>query len=85
MDNGLSGWLEERLAAGDLPSRAVESRFGPRPHNGRHYADPPADARNAAVLVLLYPREESWRIPLTLRPTNLPDHGGQICLPGGAI
>ena len=85
MNCGFCGWLERRLAAGGLPARAVESRFGPRPHDGRHYADPPPDARNAAVLVLLYPREESWHIPLTLRPTSLPDHGGQVCLPGGAI
>lgn len=78
-------WLERRLAAGGLPGRDVEQRFGPRPHDGRHYADPPADARNAAVLVLLYRCEDSWQIPLTLRPKSLPDHGGQICLPGGAI
>ena len=85
MNSGLSGWLEKRLASGNLPARAVESRFGPWPHNGRHYADPPSNARTAAVLVLLCPGEESWHIPLTLRPTSLPDHGGQICLPGGAI
>lgn len=85
MNCGFCGWLEKRLAAGGLPGRAVESRFGPRPHDGRHYAAGPADARNAAVLVLLYPHEESWHIPFTLRPTSLPDHGGQISLPGGAI
>ncbi len=85
MNDGLCRWLERRLATGDLPARAVESRFGPQPNDGRHYADPPADARTAAVLVLLCPDEDSWRIPLTLRPTSLPDHGGQICLPGGAI
>ena len=79
------GWLEKRLGSGDLPGRAIESRFGPPPHDGRHYADPPPDARNAAVLVLLYPQEGSWHIPFTLRPTSLPDHGGQISLPGGAI
>ena len=85
MNRGFCGRLEKRLAAGGLPGRAVEPRFGPRPHDGRHYADPPPDARNAAVLVLLYPQDETWHIPLTLRPTCLPDHGGQISLPGGAI
>jgi 8-oxo-dGTP pyrophosphatase MutT (NUDIX family) len=85
MDNGLSGWLEKRLAAGGLPGRSVALQFGPRPYDGRHYVAGPADARDAAVLVLLYPHDESWHIPLTLRPTSLPDHGGQISLPGGAI
>ena len=85
MNDGLCQWLEERLATGSLPAGAVESRYGPRPHDGRHYAEPPPDARTAAVLVLLYPHEETWWIPLTLRPTSLPDHGGQVCLPGGAV
>ena len=85
MSNGLPGWLEKRLAAGDLPGRAVVPRFGPRPYDGRHYIDPPPDARDAAVLLLLCPQDESWWIPFTLRPTSLPDHGGQISLPGGAV
>ena len=85
MNNGLSGWLKRRLAASDLPGRDVVSRFGPRPYDRRHYVDPPPDARQAAVLLLLYRCEDSWHIPLTLRPASLPDHGGQISLPGGAV
>jgi len=60
-------------------------RFEPRPRYGRDYARSPADARRAAVLVLLYPHQDQWHIPLTLRPAHLPDHGGQVSLPGGAI
>ncbi len=44
----------------------------------------PPDARAAAVLLLLYPHDDEWCLPLTLRPDNLPAHPGQISLPGGA-
>jgi len=36
-------------------------------------------------MVLLYPDDQQWRIPLTLRPDYLPTHGGQISFPGGQI
>jgi 8-oxo-dGTP pyrophosphatase MutT (NUDIX family) len=36
-------------------------------------------------MVLLYPDGERWRLPLTLRPDYLPNHGGQISFPGGQI
>ena len=39
--------------------------------------------REAAVLVLLVPLEEMPTVVLTLRPTHLPDHPGQISFPGG--
>lgn len=35
--------------------------------------------------MLLYPHEGVWRLPLTLRPVELVEHGGQVSLPGGAI
>jgi 8-oxo-dGTP pyrophosphatase MutT (NUDIX family) len=35
--------------------------------------------------LLLYPLAERWHVPLTLRGSHLPDHGGQVCLPGGAL
>lgn len=63
----------------------VGSRFESRPRFGRHYDQFPPDARRAAVLVLLYRADGRWHIPLTLRPAHLPDHPGQIGLPGGAI
>jgi 8-oxo-dGTP pyrophosphatase MutT (NUDIX family) len=37
------------------------------------------------VLILLYPHQQRWHLPFTLRPSHLPDHAGQISLPGGAI
>ncbi len=68
-----------------LPDPRIDTRFQPRPAHWRHYDAPPADARQAAVLVLLYPRDEQWYVPLTLRPSHLPDHAGQVSLPGGAL
>jgi 8-oxo-dGTP pyrophosphatase MutT (NUDIX family) len=63
----------------------VGSRFEPRPRLWRHYDWSPPDARLAAVLLLVYPREDRWHVPLTLRPEHLPDHAGQVSLPGGAV
>jgi 8-oxo-dGTP pyrophosphatase MutT (NUDIX family) len=34
---------------------------------------------------LLYWHQSQWWLPLTLRRRDLPDHGGQISLPGGAL
>jgi len=84
MDDRLPELLRARLR-GPLPGPAVVSRFGPDSGAARHYAEPPPDVRPAAVLVLLYPHQGCWHLPLTLRPSHLPDHAGQISLPGGAI
>jgi 8-oxo-dGTP pyrophosphatase MutT (NUDIX family) len=37
------------------------------------------------VLLLLYPHEGEWHLPLTLRPSHLAAHAGQVSLPGGAV
>jgi 8-oxo-dGTP pyrophosphatase MutT (NUDIX family) len=36
-------------------------------------------------MILIEPREGQWSIPLTVRPQHLPDHAGQVCLPGGRL
>jgi 8-oxo-dGTP pyrophosphatase MutT (NUDIX family) len=84
MNRGLPDLLAERLTR-PLPGPAVAARFDLRPPLRRHYEDPPPNARPAAVLLLLYPREGRWHLPLTLRPEHLPAHAGQVSLPGGAI
>lgn len=68
-----------------LPGPMVGSRFEPRPALGRRYDQAPPEARQAAVLALLYPHEGGWCLPLTLRHTQLAAHAGQISLPGGTI
>jgi 8-oxo-dGTP pyrophosphatase MutT (NUDIX family) len=81
--------LEEELRARlalPLPGADVQRRFAPRPPRRRW--DPaarPADARAAAALLLLYPGPAGLSVALTLRPTDLPHHGGQISLPGGGL
>lgn len=84
LDATLPARLADRLKR-PLPGPMVGSRFEPTPRSGRHYDRFPAHAREAAVLVLLYPCAGQWHVPLTLRPATLPTHAGQISLPGGAV
>lgn len=55
------------------------------PSRGPYFDPPPDGARRAAVMILLYPGDGGWRLPLIVRPTDLAHHGGQIGLPGGLI
>jgi 8-oxo-dGTP pyrophosphatase MutT (NUDIX family) len=41
--------------------------------------------RDAAALILLYPRADTWWLPLTVRASTLPHHTGQVSLPGGRV
>lgn len=84
MNDALPDVLAAKLA-GPLPGEKAGLFYQPHPSAGSHYRDWPADARRAAVLVLVYPHHGEWVVPLTVRPTHLPDHPGQICLPGGAV
>jgi len=77
--------LRTRLA-GPLPGREAQFKMaglrrlqelGPNPA-------PPADARVACVLNLLYWHEEDWRTILIQRTENPRDrHSGQVSFPGG--
>lgn len=42
-------------------------------------------ARQAATLLLIYPHDGELHVPLTVRHGGLPDHPGEISLPGGAV
>ncbi|MCG8587347.1 MAG: CoA pyrophosphatase [Pirellulales bacterium] len=77
--------LADRLAEGDLLGRRGHARFEPELSFGRHSGPPPASARQGAVMLLLYPHDGEWHLPLTLRPETLSDHPGQISLPGGSV
>ncbi len=80
----LPGRLAERLAM-PLPGSTVQVRFEPELSFGRHYAPPPPNARQAAVMVLLYPEAGDWHLPLTVRPATMLDHAGQVSFPGGSV
>lgn len=77
-------WVEPRLQL-PLPGWRAQAKFQPELSYGRHFQPPPVTARRAAVLLLLYPVEDRWTIPLTLRPVEMLDHAGQVSLPGGTI
>jgi 8-oxo-dGTP pyrophosphatase MutT (NUDIX family) len=84
MNKDLPEQLRARLAE-PLPGPMVGSRYEPNPRPWRRDDVVLADARQAAVLVLLFPHLEQWWLPLMLRPGHLTDHAGQISLPGGAV
>lgn len=81
--NHVADVLRRRLAR-ELPGVEAQLRMSPRP---RHGWDPdvfPADCRQAAGLLLVYPLEDRPRVVLTQR-ADLPDHAGQVSLPGGEV
>jgi 8-oxo-dGTP pyrophosphatase MutT (NUDIX family) len=76
--------LRVRLS-GTLPGVDAQMRFVPSPTRpGWRIDHYPEDARIAAALLLIYPREEGIAIALTVRASGLARHAGQISLPGGA-
>src|SRR4030095_13578141 len=68
-----------------LPGVQAQLKFAPSPTRpGWRAGHFPEDARTAAGLLLLYPRDHDVAIPLTVRASGLARHAGQISLPGGA-
>ena len=87
----LAAHLAEQIARG-LPGRASQTPFAPQLSFGRHFGPPAREAREAAVLLLLYPRSATsgglsgvWHLPAILRPAHMKSHAGQIGLPGGMV
>ena len=88
-----------RALAGPLPGRAAQMRLTPRPRPDLsdmppgHLSAPLTTSlakrgagrpRPGSVLILLYPWENAWYLPLTRRTDTVFNHKGQISLPGGA-
>ena len=42
-------------------------------------------ARHAAVTFILYDVDGTWKVPFVRRRADLPDHPGQVALPGGGV
>lgn len=68
-----------------LPGEQAMRAWAPQLAYGRHFVPPPANARQSAVAVLIYPREGEWFVPLTLRPATLTHHASQVSFPGGSL
>ncbi len=81
---GLRDALRERLLL-PLKGPEVDRALAPELAYGRHAGPPAIDAREAAVLVLLYREQETWFIPAMLRPIEMKLHAGQVALPGGVV
>jgi len=71
--------------AGPLPGLEAHVVMAPKPRAGWQPAVVPGDARAAAALLLLYPREGRPHLALTVRAASLLQHSGQVSLPGGAV
>jgi 8-oxo-dGTP pyrophosphatase MutT (NUDIX family) len=59
--------------------------MAPRLSGGPEPRVPHDGLRQAAALLLLYPHEGDWHLPLTLRGSSLRHHTGQVSLPGGRL
>ena len=59
--------------------------MAPRPRPGWDPTSLPEGLRDAAGLVLVYPRDGELYVPLTLRGSSLRHHTGQVSLPGGRV
>ncbi len=62
-----------------------DCQLAPELAYGRHAGPPGPTARLSAVAVLLFPEKDCWYTVLTIRPDDLPVHGGQISFPGGSL
>jgi 8-oxo-dGTP pyrophosphatase MutT (NUDIX family) len=68
-----------------LPGIEAQARMAPIPRPGWMPHETPEEARPAAALVLLFPVEGIASLLLTRRSPDLPQHPGQVSLPGGAV
>ena len=70
---------------GPLPGVDAHMKMAPQPRPGwNRELSLPADCRQGAVLILLYPRYGRLYLVLTRRSDRVGSHKGQISLPGGA-
>jgi 8-oxo-dGTP pyrophosphatase MutT (NUDIX family) len=80
--------LQDRLArrlSEPLPGPQAQKLMAPRPRTGWQPGVAPSDCRPAAGLLLLYPVDGSTHMVLTVREDDLPQHAGQVSLPGGEV
>jgi len=68
-----------------LPGLAAQLRMAPSPRVGWDPLKVPEGTRDGAALLLVYPHEDAFSLPLTVRGSQLRNHTGQVSLPGGRV
>ena len=68
-----------------LPGLEAQLRMAPSPRIGWDPLQIPEGTRDGAALVLIYPHEDAFFLPLTVRGSGLRNHTGQVSLPGGRV
>ncbi len=69
-----------------LPGSRGQIKMSPRPVNeSRFQFKQRPNAREGAVLILFYPDQGEFYLPLIKRPSYEGAHGGQVSLPGGKL
>ncbi len=83
MDFSLIQKIQTALTTLPLPGRAAQFEMNNIPRSMDYVA--PADAKVAAVMLLLYPQNEQWHTVLIQRTSHNENdkHSGQISFPGG--
>lgn len=80
--------LAQRLQAAlsrPLPGLDAQLRMAPTPRVGWDPLKVPEGTRDGAALVLVYPHNDAYHLPLTVRGAELRNHTGQVSLPGGRV
>lgn len=68
-----------------LPGLEAQLRMAPRPRVGWDPLTIPEGTRDGAALLLIYPHDEAFYLPLTVRGSGMRNHTGQVSLPGGGV
>lgn len=68
-----------------LPGLEAQLRMAPRPRVGWDPLTIPKGTRDGAALLLIYPHDEAFYLPLTVRGSGMRNHTGQVSLPGGGV
>jgi 8-oxo-dGTP pyrophosphatase MutT (NUDIX family) len=76
--------LQDALAR-PLPGLEAQLRMAPSPRVGWDPLKVPEGTRDGAALLLVYPHENAFFVPLTVRGSQLRNHTGQVSLPGGRV
>jgi 8-oxo-dGTP pyrophosphatase MutT (NUDIX family) len=68
-----------------LPGIEAHRGMAPRPRPGWRPGTSHEPRRLAAALLLVYPGPFGASVVLTIRPSTLAHHGGQVSMPGGGV